>query len=484
MYHCGPTVYHYPHIGNIRSYVFADTLKRMMLAHGFRVDQVINITDVGHLVSDADTGEDKMEKARAREGKSAREIARFYTDFFIKNLIDINVDIKDTQFPSATQFISEQIELIESLESKGLTYTTNDGVYFDTSKFPAYGDLGNIDLKGLRENESDRVVVQTDKRNPTDFALWKFSPKNDGKNNTENTGAGENNKVAPKREQEWQSPWGIGFPGWHIECSAMAMSLLGETIDIHTGGIDHIPVHHNNEIAQSEGSTGKQFARFWLHNAFLNITSAESDKTNETNQDGQKMSKSSGDFLTLTSITDKGFSALDYRYFLLGARYSTPMNFSWEALESAHNARTKLSNALREMFLEKKVEKEAKVSGMVTEKYWQKALGAVSDDLDTPKVLALQWEIVKDTSLSSAQKKNTLLKIDSLLGLFDIDKIKNETKKLQSVEIPESVQKLLDMRTEVRAQKDWKKSDELRSEIEVLGYGVKDLADKQEIFKL
>jgi cysteinyl-tRNA synthetase len=263
MYHCGPTVYNYAHIGNLRAYVFADTLKRLMLAHGFRVEQVINITDVGHLVSDGDTGEDKMEKARRLEKKSAWDIAQFYTEAFLKNLADLNINIEGTEFPRATDFIREQVAIVKTLEEKGYTYRTSDGIYFDTSKFPTYGKLGNIDIAGIREGE--RIGVNQEKLNPTDFALWKFSPTNE------------------QREMEWESPWGKGFPGWHIECSAMSKALLGTTFDIHTGGIDHIPVHHNNEIAQSEGSTGEPLARYWLHNAFVNVV-------------GGKMAKSEGNF--------------------------------------------------------------------------------------------------------------------------------------------------------------------------------------------
>lgn len=447
MYHCGPTVYNYPHIGNLRAYVFADSLKRLMLAHGFKVRQVINITDVGHLVSDADTGEDKMDKARAREGKSAKEIADFYTGVFMENLADLNIDTKGTEFPRATNFIKEQIAIVKDLEKKGLTYAIEDGIYFDTAKFPAYGKLGNINLAGLREGE--RIGTVADKRNPTDFALWKLSPQ-DGK----------------KREQEWQSPWGVGFPGWHIECSAMAMSILGKTIDIHTGGIDHIPVHHNNEIAQSEGFTGRQFVRLWMHGAFLTTT-------------GEKMAKSSGDFLTLASIKEKGFSPMDYRYFLLGARYSTPMNFTWEALEAARNANRRLTAAVCE--LPWKDEKNGGRAGKVDETYWNRALAAMSDDLDTPKVLALQWEILKDATVSPADKKATILKIDSLLGLAKEDD--RSTDGTVQDEIPADVQALLDERSAARAAKDWKKSDELRDRIAKSGYSVKDEAGRQTISK-
>lgn len=441
MYHCGPTVYNYPHIGNLRAYVFADTLKRLMLAHGYKVNQVINITDVGHLIGDGDTGEDKMERARKAERKSSRDIAEFYTDVFMRNLADLNVNIEGTRFPKATEFIKEQIDIVKTLEKKGLTYKTTDGIYFDTSKFPAYGNLGHIDLSGIREGE--RIGVNSEKRNPTDFALWKFSPAP--------VAGGE------KREQEWDSPWGVGFPGWHIECSAMAMKLLGETFDIHTGGIDHIPVHHNNEIAQSEGATGKPFVHYWMHSAFLNVS-------------GGKMAKSEGNFITLNSVIEHGIAPMAYRYFLLGARYSTPMNFTWEALEAAQNAYEKLNSSVCGL----------PDGGKVREGLWEKALAFVSDDLDTAKALALVWEILKDATISPADKKATILKIDELLGLAKED----ENSKAADAVLPIGVILLQNEREVARANKDWATSDKLRDEIAALGYEVKDTAEGQKIRKI
>ncbi|MBI5133775.1 MAG: cysteine--tRNA ligase [Candidatus Taylorbacteria bacterium] len=435
MYHCGPTVYNYPHIGNLRAYVFADSLKRLMKAAGYKVAQVINITDVGHLVSDADSGEDKMEKAKKREQKSAWDIAKFYTEAFFENLSDLNVDTEGTIFPRATDFIKEQIAIVRLLEKKSLTYRTSDGIYFDTSKFPDYGKLGHIDLSGIREGE--RIGVNEEKRNPTDFALWKFSP------------AGE------KRDMEWESPWGKGFPGWHIECSAMSMRYLGETFDIHTGGIDHIPVHHQNEIAQSEGATGKQFVRYWMHVAFMNIA-------------GAKMAKSEGNFLTLDVLKEKSFSPMDYRYFLLGARYSTPLSFTWEALEAARNAYRRLNGAVCKL----------PSGGKVDAAYWDKALSGLADDLDTPKALATIWEILRDDKLSPADKKATILKIDSLLGLAKADEAPVEEEK-----VPEAVSALAQEREVARRNKNWSRSDELRNEIAKLGYDVKDTSDGQRIMK-
>lgn len=432
MYHCGPTVYNYAHIGNLRAYMFADTLKRLFKASGYSVKQVINITDVGHLASDADdTGEDKMEKARRREHKSAWDIAEFYTQAFFKDLAGLNIDTEGAQFPRATQYVKEQINMIKTLEKKGFAYRTSDGLYFDTAKFPGYGKLGNIDIKGLREGE--RIGVNDEKRNPTDFALWKFSPKNG------------------KRDMEWHSPWGVGFPGWHIECSAMSRALLGETFDIHTGGIDHIPTHHNNEIAQSEGSQGKPFVRYWMHSAFVTIG-------------GGKMAKSADNFITLQSLREKGYSPLAYRYFLLSARYSTQINFTWEALDGAANAYGKLNVAVCEL----------PDGGKANKELWNKALSFVADDLDTPKTLALCRNILKDDGSSPADKKATIMKIDELLGL-------KLGEKEDEVIIPEDILKLADERKNARDKKDWKKSDELRDEIAKLGFEVKDTPLGQKI---
>jgi cysteinyl-tRNA synthetase len=435
MYHCGPTVYNFAHIGNLRAYIFADTLKRLMLASGYSVRQVINITDVGHLTSDADTGEDKLEKARKRERKSAWDIAEFYTKAFLTDLADLNIDTHSTKFPRATGFIKEQVAIVKTLEKKGYTYRTSDGIYFDTAKFPDYGKLGHIDLSGLREGE--RIGVNSEKRNPTDFALWKFSPKGE------------------QRDMEWQSPWGVGFPGWHIECSAMSIKLLGQPIDIHTGGIDHIPTHHQNEIAQSEAATGKPFVRYWMHSAFVNI-------------DGGKMAKSEDNFLTLQTVKGKGYSPMDYRYFLLGARYSTPLNFTWEALDAARNARERLVATMCQL----------PWGGKIHAPSWEKALAFASDDLDTPKVLALVHDILRDPTISPADKKMTILKIDSLLGLAEPEDA--AAKKTNADEaIPADIQALLNERTTARAAKDWKRSDELRDQIAGKGWSVKDTSDGQ-----
>ncbi|MBX4209519.1 cysteine--tRNA ligase [Candidatus Parcubacteria bacterium] len=444
MYHCGPTVYNYAHIGNLRAYVFADTLKRLVKAAGYSVKQVINITDVGHLTSDADTGEDKMEKARRREHKSAWDIAKFYTEAFFSNLADLNIDTAGTKFPRATDFIREQIRMVALLEKKGFAYRTSDGIYFDTAKFPDYGKLGDIDIAGIREGE--RIGKNAEKRNPTDFALWKLSAAQGGGS------AGE------KRDMEWDSPWGVGFPGWHIECSAMASALLGIPVDVHTGGIDHIPVHHNNEIAQSEAAFGKEFVRYWLHSAFVNI-------------EGGKMAKSEGNFITLDTLKERGFSPLAYRYFLLGARYSTPLNFTWEALEAAQTAykRLKQTIAQGEYF-----PKGTSMAKEIPLDYSKKLLDLISDDLNTPAALALLHDLLEDEELKWSEKKKLLREFDSLLGLDLLSKGKER-------EIPVEVQKLADERARARAAKDWKRSDELRDEIAKLGFEVKDTPEGQKI---
>lgn len=309
LYSCGPTVYDYPHIGNWRAFLFYDTLVRTLETDGYSVNQVLNITDVGHLVSDADEGEDKLQKAASKQEKTAWDIAEFYTTSFFEGIKQLNITPAHC-YPKATDHIQEQIELVQRLEKKGATYKIDDGIYFDTSLFPDYGPL-----TGQSENDTshERIAHNDQKRQPSDFALWKFSPKDE------------------QRDMEWDSPWGKGFPGWHIECSAMAIKYLGETIDIHTGGIDHTQVHHPNEIAQSETATGKPFAHIWAHNEFILV-------------DGKKMSKSLGNFYTLDDIIKKGFDPLAFRLLVLQSHYRHQMNFTWEALEAAQNRLHTLRN--------------------------------------------------------------------------------------------------------------------------------------------
>lgn len=439
MYNCGPTVYDYPHIGNFRSYVFADTLRRMFEYNGYSVKQILNITDVGHLTSDADDGDDKVEKKAKEEGRDVADIVKEATKVFFDDLKKLNAKNIYATFPKASDHIPEQIAFVKTLEEKGYTYKTSDGIYFDTSKFSGYGKLGNIDIEGLKEGA--RVEANKEKHNPTDFALWKFSKKEE------------------KRQQEWESPWGIGFPGWHLECSAMAMKHLGKRIDVHTGGIDHIPTHHNNEIAQTESVTGDIFANFWLHNAFLKI-------------EGKKISKSLGNTIYLRNLIDRSISPLAYRYWLLTAHYSKPINFTWDALEGAHAALFKLHQYF--------VEKLGKKTGNVIEKYREQFHAFINDDLDTPKAVALLHELMNDKEAASPDIRATFLDFDTVLGLGFAESNKklvqnlSGEKKLEVGEIPEAVSELLKEREEARKNKDYKKADELRKEIENQGFVVKD----------
>lgn len=430
MYHCGPTVYDYIHIGNLRAFLLADLLRRMFEANKYEVLQVMNITDVGHLVTDGDAGDDKMTKALHREGKTVTlehmlELAEFYRERFVEDLHALNIKIPHVM-PKASDHIQEDLDIIKKLEDQGFTYTTSDGVYFDTEKMPDYGKLGG--LPDISHMEA-RVDENAEKKNPRDFALWKFNS-----------------------EMGWESPWGKGFPGWHIECSGMSQRYLGDTFDIHTGGIDLSSVHHNNEIAQSECANNKPFVNYWVHNEFVNIADT-------------KISKSLGNTITLQTIKEKGIDPIAYRLLLLGARYSSKVNFTWEALEANQNALTKLYN-----FVESLPE-----ASEASSEYVQKIVDAVSDDLDTPKAVALVWEIVKDESLDPAVKHATLLAADDMLGLGLRD--------IKTIEIPEAVQKLTDEREQARANKDWSKSDELRDKIAELGFEVLDTAEGQKIKK-
>jgi cysteinyl-tRNA synthetase len=434
MYNCGPTVYDYAHIGNIRSYVFADILRRVFEYNGYKVKQVINITDVGHLTSDADDGADKLEESARRSGKSAQEIADFYTQAFFKDLKTLNIDTGDIIFPKATEHIKEQIALIQKLEEKGFIYKISDGIYFDTSKLADYGKLAKLDIEGLKEGA--RIEKNPEKRNAVDFALWKFS------------------KSGEKRQQDWKSPWGVGFPGWHLECSAMSMKYLGEQFDIHTGGIDHIPVHHTNEIAQSESVTGKPFSNYWMHNNFVNM-------------EGRKLSKSLGNIVTVNNIIKKGFSPLAYRYLLLTAHYRTLINFTWESLKASQTALDKLRNHIMEY-------KES--AGKINKTYQPRFHEFINDDFDTPKAIALLWELVKDDSISDADKKATIFDFDKVLGLGFAE--------VKSEEVPENILMLVKEREDAREKKDWERSDHLRDEIQQKGFKVLDTDEGAQVKKI
>lgn len=437
IYSCGPTVYHYAHLGNLRAYVFADILRRMFINAGYTVHHIINITDVGHLVGDGDDGQDKLEKGAVREGKNAFDVAQFYTDAFFRDIQAIGLSLDAYTFPRATDHIQEQINLILKLEYKGYTYVISDGVYFDTAKFSHYPDFAKLDTKGLQHGA--RVEENKEKRNHTDFALWKFSPENE------------------KRHMEWESPWGKGFPGWHIECSAMSMKYFGNHFDIHTGGIDHIPVHHTNEIAQSTCATGEEYVNYWMHVNFLNDTTG-------------KMSKSNEDFLTLQTIIDKDYSPFAYRYFLLMTHYTKEIVFSYEALDSASKAYLKLADYTLRL---------QGTSGIVQKDYLNTAIDALHHDLNTATAIATLWNLIKDDTVSDIDTYATILAINELLGLG----LEPETLKKETITIPHEVQILLDARKDARATKNFKESDHLRDEILKAGFTVKDTSEGQEVTK-
>ncbi|QSH39620.1 cysteine--tRNA ligase [Candidatus Kaiserbacteria bacterium] len=453
LYSCGPTVYDRGHIGNMRSYVLSDIIRRTLEYNGYEVQQVINITDVGHLTGDnegdADTGEDRLEKAAANLGESAQDIAKKYTELFFTDIQRLNIDTEKVEFPRATEYINEQIAMIQTLEDIGYAYKTSDGIYYDTSMFKDYGKLGGINTGALEEGA--RVEANKEKRNPTDFALWKFSSPDQ------------------QRQQEWESPWGIGFPGWHIECSAMSRALLGRQIDIHTGGIDHIPVHHNNEIAQSEVVNKKKFVNYWLHNAFINV-------------EGRRMGKSIGNLISLDQVIDRGFSPLSYRYWLLTAHYRTPANFTWDALEGSHTALKKLHRYF--------VDELNVALGVVDSKYKEQFHTFINSDLDTPKAIALVWELVKDDSVSVEDKRATLLDFDTVLGLGLNESDESMVKllhgggqKLSVSDIPTNVKVIIDEREHAREQKDFKKADELREQLDAEGYEIEDTDEGPKLSK-
>ena len=444
LYTCGPTVYSEPLIGNWVAYIRWDLLVRTLKANGYSVARVMNITDVGHLVSDADEGEDKMEKGARREGVSAWQVAARYTDRFIEGMTALNLLPADV-LPRATDHISEQIALIERLQAGGHTYIIGDGVYFDTSTFPAYTDFAHLDLKAMRAGA--RVEHNTEKRNPSDFALWKFSPADQ------------------TRDMEWDSPWGKGFPGWHIECSAMALKYLGETIDIHTGGIDHIPVHHTNEIAQSEAATGKRLANYWLHANFLLVN-------------GTKISKSLGNGYTLDDLTSKGFTALDFRMFVLQSHYRTESNFTWENLTAAQSRlRHWRSVACLRHQTHSTHEKDNHQlgdgrDGLLAAK--QAGLEALNTDLNSPLALSVFERALDgaDKALLSQIPHNALVDlleyIDETLGLKLLD---------STPDISDEHKQLIIERSRVREDKDWQRSDELRDELARAGIGLNDTPD-------
>jgi cysteinyl-tRNA synthetase len=438
LYTCGPTVYNFAHIGNLRTYIFEDILKRVLHYNGYQVIHVMNITDVGHLTGDRDMGEDKMEKGAQREGRTAWDIAEFYSRAFREDIRRLNI-LEPDIWVKATDTIADQIALIKTLEEKGYTYQTRDGVYFDTSKFKGYTKLSHQDIDSLQEGA--RVEKNPEKRNLTDFALWKFTP--DGVH----------------RQMEWDSPWGLGFPGWHVECSAMSMKFLGDQLDIHCGGADHIDVHHTNEIAQSEAATGKKFFNFWMHGAFLIIAG------------GKKMAKSEDNFLTLdNALVKKGINPLVYRFAAFQTHYRKPMEYSEESVNAAHNGLLHLQNQVRQV-----TRSRTGQEGMLSQEHKTKFLDAINDDLNMPRAMAVVQELLK-SAIKDSDKLATILDFDKVLGL-KLDQVDKPE------ELPEEVQKLLDKRRAARAAKDWAISDRLRDEIQDLGYLVQDTKEGMKAIK-
>lgn len=437
LYTCGPTVYWFAHIGNLRTYIFEDILKRVLEYNGFKVKHVMNITDVGHLTSDADTGEDKMEKGAKREGKTAWEIAQFYTDVFKNDIKKLNIK-EPSIWAKATDYIKEQVELIKILEKKGFTYKIADGIYFDSSKIKDYGILSGKKARKIKAGA--RVKISLGKRNAKDFALWKFSPE------------------GVKRQMEWDSPWappGVrgkvkGFPGWHTECVAMSAKLLGMPFDIHTGGIDHISIHHTNEIAQSVAAFNKNLARFWLHGEFVVLREG-------------KMSKSKGNITILKDLVEKGINPLAYRYLCLTTHYRSKLTFSFSALESAQNALDNIYQKIREI---KTTSNRQRTTNNKMKNYEKKFFNFINDDLDTPKALALMWKIIKDEGLKAQDKKYLLLDFDKVFGL-SLDKIKKQ-------EVPEEIIELVKEREKLRKEGEWQKADEIRKKIKIMSWQIED----------
>jgi cysteinyl-tRNA synthetase len=435
LYTCGPTVYWFAHIGNLRTYIFEDLLKRILIYNGYKVKHVMNITDVGHLVSDQDVGEDKILVTAKRERKSAKEVARFYEKVFKRDLKRLNI-LEPDVWIRATKTIKDQIELIKILEKRGFTYVIEDGVYFDTSKLKKYGRLWPQKMKIL---PGARVEMVPGKKNPTDFALWKFAKE--------------------RKEMVWDSPWGKGFPGWHTECVVMAIKELGIPFDIHCGGVDHILIHHTNEIAQAEAAFSKILARYWLHGEFLLV-------------EGKKMAKSLGNIYTLDDILKKGFNPLAFRYLCLGTHYRSKLNFTFESLKSAQNALENLYEKVREL----KSTKNKQRATNNGKKYKREFLEFINDDLDTPKALALMWKLIGDQKISNKEKYKILLDFDRIFGL-GLERVKR-------IKIPQEIKELVKIREEYRKEGEFEKADEIRKKIKEMGYWIEDTKEGPRIKKI
>ena len=436
MYSCGPTVYSQAHMGNMRAYLFMDTLRRVIRMNGYKLLGVMNITDVGHLTSDADEGEDKMQSAAKKTGKSPWEIAEHFTDLFFRDTARLNIE-KPEIVAKATDHIADMLEFVEALVEKGYGYETSDGVYFDISKFPSYGKLsGNTRLDD--NIAGARVDVNSEKRNPADFALWKKAPK--------------------EHIMQWDSPWGRSYPGWHIECSTMSRKYLGDVFDIHTGGVDHIPIHHENEIAQSEALLGHPAVNYWMHVEFMQV-------------DGRKMSKSLGNTYTLDQLEERGYSPMDFRYFCLNTHYRKKLNFTFEGMDAAKTAYSRLLALLKAC-----AASDAKTDPAVIEAFDKEFADAVSDDLNIPLGMGALWTLLKNPP--SRDIYEAAMRADKVLGL-SLDKCTEEKKE----DVPADVRAIADERWTARLAKDWAKSDALRETLASMGWAVKDGKDGYELTK-
>jgi len=433
LYCCGPTVYNYAHIGNLRAYIFNDILRRVLDLNGYSVNHVMNVTDVGHLTSDSDEGEDKMVTGAKREGKSVWEIAKFYEEAFFMDTDRLGI-LNPTVVCKATDHIKNMIELVQRIEANGYTYEAGGNIYFDVSKFEKYSDLARLDLSSEKHA---RVEKDAEKRNNADFVLW-FT-----------------NSKFGNQDMQWDSPWGKGFPGWHVECSAMSMKYLGEEFDIHCGGEDHVPVHHTNELAQTEAATGKHpWVKRWMHNAFLVV-------------DKDKMAKSTGDFLTLQKLIEEGYEPLVYRYFCLGAHYKQQLKFSFEGLDGARNTFNRMKEKVIEL-KEKKLGNESEYQREKTDNYFAEFKSALNDDLNTAQALSLMWSVLRDDELNDGEKLELLYEFDNVLG-FGFRELERE-----KLDVPDDVMVLLRQRDEARAEKRWAEADILRDRIKEKGFSIKD----------
>lgn len=430
IYSCGPTVYWSQHIGHMYAYIHWDTLVRFLHWLGFKVKWVMNITDVGHMTSDADTGEDKMEKGAKRESLTVWQIADKYIKQFLESLALLNIKKPDV-LSRATEHIQDQIDLVRKIEANGFAYKTKTGLVFDTAKFAGYSDFAKLDLE--KQRAGARVEIDPEKKHPWDFLLWVTNQ--------------------PKHVMQWSSPWGKGFPGWHVECTAMSVKYLGEQFDIHTGGKEHIPVHHTNEIAQAHGAFGRQTANFWLHNAWLVLK-------------GEKMSKSLGNMILVTDFAKRGFKPMHFRFLVLTSHYRKGLVFDWQALKAAKTAYERLVGMMKNW--QKEAGKTATKESMAKiEKFKKEFVAKISDDLNYPEALAVVWQVVK-SNIPAYDKYELLLDFDQVLGL---ELGKTAAKKIK---VPEKVKALADKREELRNQKEWQKADEVRKQIEKLGWGVED----------